>query len=171
MKTIIFALVAVAAFTSSALAGPQYVDKTGFAISGYDVVAYFGLPRSQGKALPANAVPGKRSIVAEYNGAKWAFANEENKKKFLADPAKYVPQYDGHCAYGVSVGGKVPANPNLWKITDGKLYLNITKVVYGFWTDNVSGHIRNARKNWSKLEKKAASKRVVPSFSTAKAPI
>ncbi|MEM7778238.1 MAG: YHS domain-containing (seleno)protein [Pseudomonadota bacterium] len=179
MKRILLSLAPVAiavAFAGSALAGPQYVDKTKFAVSGYDVVAYWGLKQNAvGKTQP-KAVAGKKSITAEHNGATWAFSSEENKQKFLADPAKYVPQYDGHCAYGASIGndgkgGKVPGNPHLWRIVDGKLYLNITKAVVGFWEKNVPGHISKADKNWTSIGSKPASKRNVPSFSTASAPL
>lgn len=151
------------------LAGPQYVDQTGFAASGHDVVAYFSLPQAPvGQAQP-NAVPGRADITAEYNGAKFAFSTPENRDLFLADPARYAPQYDGHCAYGVSKGGKVPGNPNLWRIVDGKLYLNITKNVVGFWEEDIPGNISLAQTNWvGGVEPKAAADSGIPDFvSTA----
>ena len=119
----------------------------------------------------AKAVAGKKDFTADYNGSKWAFASQANRDKFLADPEKYAPQFDGHCAYGVSLGGKVPANPHLWRIVDGKLYLNITKTVVGFWEKDISGHINTGNKNWKKLESKSASKRDVPSFKPTDAPL
>ncbi|GAG25075.1 unnamed protein product, partial [marine sediment metagenome] len=128
MKRMALALVGAVMFTSSAFAGQQYVDKTGFAVSGYDVVSFWDQKQTPVGKVQSKAVPGKASITAEYNGAKWAFASEANRDKFKASPAKYVPAYDGHCAYGVAVGGKVPGNPHLWRIVDNKLYLNITKV-------------------------------------------
>jgi YHS domain-containing protein len=140
-----------------AQAGEQYVDETGFAVSGYDPVAFFELKQSDPGTKQPPAVPGKASITAEYNGAKWAFSSEENKEKFLADPAKYAPQYDGHCAYGIAQGGKVPANPNLWRIVDGKLYLNITPTVVGFFEKDISGNLSKAEKNWKSAEAKPAS--------------
>ena len=120
---------------SSALAGPQYVDETGFALSGYDPVAFHSLEQAPVGESQPHAVPGKSDITAEWNGATWAFASEANRDLFLADPDAYAPAYDGHCAYGVAKGGKVPGNPDLWRIVDGKLYLNITENVVGFWMD------------------------------------
>ncbi|MGX9355552.1 YHS domain-containing (seleno)protein [Roseobacteraceae bacterium S113] len=156
-----FSLLAVPAF-----AGPQYVDPTGFAVSGYDVVAYFDLEQSAvGTAQPA-AVAGKASITAEHNGATFAFSTEANRDTFLADPEKYTPAYDGHCAYGVSKGGKVPGNPNLWRIVDGTLYLNITKNVVSFWEEDISGNIDLAEGNWPGIEPAAASDRGIPNFSS-----
>lgn len=150
-----------------AFAGPQYVDQTGYAVSGYDVVAYFDLEQNKvGEAQPA-AVPGKADYTAEYNGAKFAFSSSENLEKFKADPAKYAPQYDGHCAYGVSKGGKVPANPHLWRIVDGKLFLNITDVVVGFWEEDVAGNISIAEGNWVGIEPTEASERPIPKFESS----
>ena len=60
-----------------------------------------------------------------------------------------MPQYDGHCAYGVAKGGKVPGNPTLWRIVDGKLYLNITKNVVGFWEEDIPGNLTTSEKNWA----------------------
>ena len=126
-------------------------------MSGYDVVAFFGLSQSAiGKQQP-EAVPGKKAITAEYNGAKWAFSSEENRDTFLANPAAYAPQFDGHCAYGVAQGGKVPANPNLWRITDNKLYLNINPPVVGFFEEDIAGNLSSAAGNWPGLESQAAS--------------
>ena len=141
----------------TAHAGPQYVDESNFAVSGYDVVAYHGLEQSAVGQPQPEAVPGRSNITAEYNGATWAFSSEENRDKFVANPAAYAPQYDGHCAYGVSQGGKVPANPNLWRIVDGKLYLNITPNVVGFWEADIPGLIDTAEGKWSSLEGDGAS--------------
>ena len=71
---------------NSSFAGEQYT-KRGYAVSGYDTVAYFTLGKP---------TKGDKKIVAEYNGAKWLFANEEHKQLFLANPTKYAPAYDGH---------------------------------------------------------------------------
>lgn len=167
MKRFAIALAAAASFALPAFAGEQFVDKTGFAVSGYDVVAYRNLPQSAvGTAQPA-AVPGSADITAEYNGAKFAFSTEENRDAFLKNPEYYAPQYDGHCAYGVSKGGKVPGNPNLWRIVDDKLYLNITKNVVGFWEEDIPGNINLAEGNWPSIEGNGASKNKIPDFTSA----
>jgi YHS domain-containing protein len=155
------------AFAGQAFAGEQYVDGTGYAASGYDVVAYFDLPQSAVGTVQTAAIPGNAAITAEYNGATFAFSSEANRDQFTADPAKYAPQYDGHCAYGVSKGGKVPGNPNLWRIVDDKLYLNITKNVVGFWEENIPGNIDLAESNWPAIEPDAGSDRAIPQFSSS----
>lgn len=167
MKRLMTATVASVLFCGAAFAGEQYVNETGYANSGYDVVAYFDLEQAPvGKPQPP-AVPGKADYTAEYNGATFAFANAENLARFKADPAKYAPQYDGHCAYGVAQGGKVPGSPELWRIVDGKLYLNITPVVVGFWEADIGGNITTAEGNWPGIEDAPASDMAIPKFSPA----
>ena len=154
-------------FGSQALAGDQYVDETGFAASGYDVVAYFDLPMNPVGEAQTAPVPGKKDITAEYNGATFAFSSEANRDAFEANPEKYAPQYDGHCAYGVAKGGKVPGNPTLWRIVDDKLYLNITKNVVGFWEEDIPGNLNLSEGNWPSLDPQPASDRAIPDFSSA----
>ena len=167
--TLAAAATSVLGLASAAFAGDQYVDETGFAVSGYDVVAYFDLPSAPVGQTQTLGVPGNANITAEYNGATFAFSTEENRDKFVADPARYAPQYDGHCAYGVAQGGKVPANPNLWRIVDDKLYLNITDVVVGFWEEDIPGNISKSETNWVGIESSPASESTIPKF-TSKAP-
>ena len=111
--------------------------------------------------------PGEKHLTTDYNGAKFAFSSQENLDKFKANPAKYAPQYDGHCAYGVAQGGKVPGNPNLWRVIDGKLYLNITKNVVGFWEEDIPGNLKKSQSNWVSLDNKAASDREIPQFNSS----
>ena len=79
--------------SGSALAGPQYVDETGYALSGYDPVAFFELEQAPlGQPQPP-AVPGRADITAEWNGATWAFTSEANRERFLADPEAFADSY------------------------------------------------------------------------------
>lgn len=167
MKRFAFAALAAISFGLPAFAGEQFVDQTGYAVSGYDVVAYRDLDQvAVGDVQPAG-VPGSAAITAEFNGAKFAFSSEANRAKFLENPEYYAPQYDGHCAYGVSKGGKVPGNPNLWRIVDDRLYLNITKNVVGFWEEDIPGNINLAEGNWPGIEPNEASGNPIPNFSSS----
>jgi hypothetical protein len=169
-KTTALSFAFVAGMIGTAVAGDQYIDKTGFAVSGFDVVSYFDLPQSEvGQPQPA-PLPGNAAIIAEFNGATFAFATAANRDTFLANPAQYAPQYDGHCAYGVSKGGKVPGNPTLWRIVDGKLYLNITKNVVGFWEADIPGNLEKSQANWPGIEPNDAATAKIPDF-TSTAPV
>jgi hypothetical protein len=167
------AAVAALAFglAQAAVAGPQYLDASGYAASGYDVVAYFDKTQSPvGSRQPA-PTPGRAAITAEHNGARFAFATEESRARFLADPARFAPQYDGHCAYGVAKGGKVPGDPALWRIVDDRLYLNVTPNVVGFWEEDIPGNIALAESNWPGIESEDASDRAVQNLDPAAAPL
>ncbi len=169
-KIFLAATAIVAVLAGPALAGPQYVNESGFANAGFDVVAYFDMPQSPiGQPQPP-AVAGTKAFTATYNGATFAFASAENLARFQADPSRYVPQYDGHCAYGVVKGGKVPGNPNLWRIVDGKLYLNITENVVTFWEEDIPGHLTTSETNWPGLEAAPASDMAIPKFKVTAAP-
>ena len=113
--------------------------KTGLAVAGYDPVAYF----TQNKPVMGNP-----SIAFEYQGARWLFSSAANRDAFKADPAKYAPQYGGYCAYAVSQGYTAKGEPEVWKIVDGKLYLNFSKGVQRRWQRDIPGHITSANANW-----------------------
>lgn len=165
LRTTALALAFVAGSALSAFAGEQYVDSSGYAASGYDVVAFFDLEQNKVGAPQPEAVRGNKAFTAEHNGAKWAFSSAENRDKFMADPVKYSPQFDGHCAYGVAQGGKVPGNPHLWRVIDGKLYLNITKNVVSFWEEDIPGNISTGTGNWKKgLDSAAPSGSEIPQY-------
>jgi len=58
---------------------------------------------------------------------------------FEANPEKYIPAYGGYCAYGVAVGNKFIADPELWMIEDGKLYLNLDTDIQKKWLKDIPG--------------------------------
>jgi YHS domain-containing protein len=167
MRLALLSTLFAAALPFSAFAGDPYTAANGFAVSGYDVVAYRDLDQTPlGQSQPA-AVPGRADITAEHDGATYAFASAANRDRFLADPEAFLPEYDGHCAYGVAKGGKVPGNPNLWRIVDGKLYLNITETVVGFWEEDIDGNLALSEANWEGIEADPASTMAIPQFEPA----
>lgn len=109
------------------------------AIEGYDTVAYF----TEGKP-----VKGDKKFALKWKEAWWYFATQENLDKFTANPESYAPQFGGYCAYGVSQNAAVRGDPLLWKIVDGKLYLNINKEVVKIWNQDVPGYISSAKQKW-----------------------
>ncbi len=166
LRNTILAFALFAGTVTAAYAGDQFIDDTGYAVSGYDVVSYFDLPQSSVGEPQQSPLPGNAAITADYNGATFAFATEANRDRFLTDPAAYVPQYDGHCAYGVAQGGKVPGNPTLWRIVDGKLYLNISQNVVGFWEEDIPGNLQKSETNWEAIEPEPASTIAIPAFDS-----
>ncbi len=120
-----------------------FQDENQVAIRGYDAVAYFteGAP-----------VEGDAAFSAEHLGATWLFASADNRDLFVADPDRYAPAYGGWCAYGMALGGKVPIDPNSWKIVDGTLYLNVNPKIQGWWEDDIPGFIAKADQNWTTVQ-------------------
>jgi hypothetical protein len=95
--------------------------------------------------------------VAVYEGVAYAFATEEHLRQFQANPRKFLPAYGGYCAYGVAVGKKFVADPEVWKIVDGTLYLNLDKSIQSKWDKDIPGYIKQADANWVKIKDTAAS--------------
>jgi len=109
------------------------------AVGGYDPVAYF----AEGKP-----VEGKKDITFTWKGATWRFASEKNRDAFKAKPEAYAPQFGGYCAWAVSRGYTAKGDPKIWKIVDGRLYLNYDARVQKDWEKDIPGNIAKADKNW-----------------------
>jgi YHS domain-containing protein len=84
------------------------------ALKGYDPVAYF---------TAGHPEPGRPELETIFDGARYRFASADNMGRFKSDPDKYIPQFGGICAYGLSKGVKLEADPTAWRIIDGKLYV------------------------------------------------
>ena len=93
---------------------PTAAGASKLAIEGYDPVAYFADNKPE---------KGNEKIQSVYKGRVYYFALAAHKATFDKDPAKYVPQFGGYCAYGVSQGHKVTADPTQFLIVDGRLLL------------------------------------------------
>lgn len=145
LRTALVAIGLAAAAASPAAAAKDPIQ-TGLlsrvAVSGYDSVAYF----TEGKP-----VAGNKAYTAEWKGAEFRFASAANRDRFKADPARYAPQYGGYCAWAVSQGYTAPADPLVWKIVNGRLYLNYNEDVGRKWAADIPGHIRKADANWPKV--------------------
>ena len=122
------------------------LDKSGIAIRGYDPVAYF----TAGKPTLGDA-----KFSATQDGATYHFASAANRDAFLKEPAKYAPAFGGFCAMGASLEKKFDGDPGLWKIVDGKLYLNVSADAQKAWEKDVPGNISKADRNWPAIKDKA----------------
>lgn len=140
-------VLAAAALQAQAAEPPVFTGIVkGVAVGGYDAVAYF---------VDGKPVKGRQDIALEHGGATWRFATAANRDTFKAEPAKYVPQYGGYCAWAVSQGYTAKGDPNAWTVAGGKLYLNYDKSVQSTWEKDIPGHVGKADVNWPKvLEKK-----------------
>lgn len=153
----ISAVGSLVAITTPATAAQEVNIVDGYALQGFDPVAYFtvGVP-----------TPGNSEFKAEHDGATYRFASAENRDLFNADPEKYAPQYGGFCAFGAAMGRKFGADPQAWRIVDGKLYLNLNKEIQKRWVADIPGFIRGADHNWDIIETiedaKLADEKIAP---------
>jgi len=88
------------------------------AIGGHDVMSYRQIEPS------AQPKEGDETFSVEWKGAKWVFIDEEDSQLFSANPEKYAPAYNGHCANALSLGeGLIRTSGGNWLILDDQLYL------------------------------------------------
>lgn len=129
-------------WTAGGAPGPVVEPPDALAIRGYDAVAYF----TQGQAKK-----GRVDMTFHWRNRTWRFATPENRTLFAADPRRYAPQYDGYCAWAMSEARRAETDPEVWKIVDGKLYLNCSPSAAEKWSADIPGNIRKADENWLRL--------------------
>jgi hypothetical protein len=126
-------------------AQPVNTDADGLALQGHDPVAYFTM---------GHAMPGSPTVTATHDGATYRFATAAHRALFLQEPARYLPQYGGYCAFGVSGGYKVRIDPQAFTVHDGKLYLNYDQRVQARWSRDIPGYLAKSERNWGGLKDK-----------------
>lgn len=113
------------------------------AVGGYDLVSYH---------QEGGPIRGTGFHTSAYEGVSYLFATEANKTSFEANPAKYLPAYNGFCAYGVALGQKFHTDPEVYEIVEGRVYLNLDGDIQQKWAADITGHIRQADTNWENLQ-------------------
>jgi YHS domain-containing protein len=83
-------------------------------LKGYDPVAYFTLSRP---------TPGVAQYEYVFDGVRYRFANAQHLELFKRNPDKYAPQFGGSCTMNMSSGVRREADPNVWIISNGNLYV------------------------------------------------
>lgn len=136
----VLALLAAGPLAAQAGHGSVNVNDAGLAMQGYDPVAYF---------MESKPVKGSATHAMTHGGATYHFASAAHKEAFAANPAKFLPVYGGYCAMGVAIGKKLDADPTLWRVVDGKLYLNVNADAQKMWLKDAAKHIATANDKWS----------------------
>ncbi|MBL8548708.1 MAG: YHS domain-containing protein [Hyphomonadaceae bacterium] len=136
----LLAALPLAAPTAFAEKPPVYTGVlSNLAVGGYDPVAYFR------QGAPVRGNPQHRIV---HQGFEYRFASAENLAAFRQNPNAYLPQYGGYCAWAVAHGYTASADPNAWRIVDGKLYLNYNAEIQGRWAQDIPNLIRQGDANW-----------------------
>ncbi len=110
-------------------------------IGGYDPVSYYA----------GQAARGEARLNHVWNGAVWCFSTEENRNVFRADPENYAPHFVGYCACAASQGYKVPGDPNVFALHDGKLYLLVHPRAQKLWSADIPLFISRGETNWPRI--------------------
>lgn len=87
---------------------------SGLGLSGYDAVSYFveSAPR-----------PGDPRYETVWAGLAWRFASGADRAAFRRDPETFLPRVGGYDAVAAAEGRAVEADPLLFAIRAGHLYL------------------------------------------------
>lgn len=149
VKKITFPLILL--FPLAVFAGDWNTDKQGVVLDGYDVVAY---------QTDDSAVKGSARYSLKYDGVTFFFVSKEHKKMFAKDPQKYIPKYNGYCAFAMGAkNAKVPANADTFKMYNGELLVFFNDLYEGKkfntkvpWNASEKGFYSKAEDNWTKMK-------------------
>jgi len=108
-------------------------------LKGADVVAYFTQNRY---------VQGQAQIKSVYEDVTFRFASAENKMLFDRDPKKYLPEYGGYCANGISYGIPWGGDADRFKMVGGKLYIFGGQGSLDGWNIDEKRNLELAEKYW-----------------------
>lgn len=110
-------------------------------ISGYDTTAYSKAGKPQ---------VGSASFTVKWKGATWRFATAEDAA-FRANPEAYAPQFGAHCTGALSEHIVVAADPKIWRIYKGKLYMFAARAGGKRFDQNPDAMIAKAQAYWDTL--------------------
>jgi hypothetical protein len=141
--TVLALLLAAAPGQPAAAFEPVSTDGGNVAIEGYDAVAYF---------TEGEPVRGSPDYEHEWQGARWQFSNAEHRDLFAGAPDRYAPRYGGFCSGAMAAGRTFRADPEAWRIIDGRLYLNFSQSGIERFEKDAEEMIPKADANWEEIE-------------------
>ncbi|MEQ8818622.1 MAG: YHS domain-containing (seleno)protein [Sumerlaeia bacterium] len=116
------------------------------ALDGYSVVSY---------QQRAKAEKGSPRYATVHDGQTYYFTDGAERDAFLAEPNRYLPAFDGWCAYGIAKNAKFESNPRTFKVVGGRtfLFLNDGETnTYDLWNgENEQRLCRAANANWETM--------------------
>ncbi len=134
---------------SPAAAAPcsDYEAKTAsVALGGYSPVSYQQKNKAE-KGSPRYSV--------HVHGKTYYFTGLDQERLFLNNPEKYLPAFDGYCAYGLAKDAKFESNPETFKLVGGRtfLFLNDGETnTHELWeAENERDLARAANFNWERM--------------------
>lgn len=150
MKTALNLSVLVAtatlALSSPAFAADEYNVTNGITLTGHPL----GMHGVDPVSMFADEAPriGDAVHTSAYDGVDYYFASAAAKQRFDADPAAYLPQFGGFCAFGVYVGKKLDGDVRFADIHDGKLYLFVNAAILAKYLEDRKTVLATAHETW-----------------------
>jgi hypothetical protein len=112
---------------------------TGFALDGYDVVAYF---------TNMEATKGKPEYEVKWRNYYFHFQNQGNLLAFLDSPEVYLPAFGGFSPVPLANGILAEGNPNIWLLDNGRLLIFQNNTEKVKWQKHSLQLQDAANKNW-----------------------
>ena len=72
--------------------------------------------------IEAKPVEGRPEFELQVSDSIWRFRNAGNRAAFVANPDVYRPRYGGYDPIALGRGVAVPGNPQIFIVTDERLY-------------------------------------------------
>ena len=113
------------------------------ALAGTDPVSYFTENRKRA---------GLKRYAFNWGGLEWRFSSQANLNLFIQSPEKFLPQYGGYCAFGISNGYKAKPQLSCFTILDDKLFLNFSPLVKKRWINECQERIHRADLQWNQVK-------------------
>ena len=143
MKLLTRSLVVLSLGLASWAQAGDFLEQNGVALGRLDAMTYFSPDQ---KLMDGDQ---QKSFV--YKGSKFYFITTGHLEAFKADPERFAPQFGGYDALAASQGNRVPANPRVFIVQDGKLYLFKDRDSQRQWKQDVAANIERARQAWPAL--------------------
>jgi hypothetical protein len=118
------------------------VDDDGVGLGGHDPVAYL---------VDLEAVPGDAEHVLAHGGARYRFMSADHKSTFEADPDRHVPLYGGYCAFAASQNQLSEADPAVFQVIHGQLFVFTDASYKAQFNQDVPGNKAKADQFWPGL--------------------
>ncbi len=115
---------------------------SGFAIGGYDPVAYY---------THSKPAPGREGMEHRWGGAVWQFINVGNRDVFAKFPQIYAPRFAGYDALALSKGLTVRGHPAVWAMYKARVYLFRDVANLRAWRGAQEKITAQAQANWPRL--------------------
>lgn len=125
------------------IVSPFNTNSDGVMLKGYDPVTYF----------PPASTPerGSDRFRLVHDGTTYHFVSAGNRARFAAAPDRFKPQFGGFCSYGVRSGQKIDIDPTVYRIVDGRLFVQLDRATQALWLENEGRNITIADAVWPKV--------------------